>query len=127
MAKFIFYFRFLFDEEEDEDLRKKIAKKENERKDFNGISWCCSLVWPCTISAPSGHWWATYTECYTAGKHLKVQLDVGYDQFVKADQAIGLSLGNEDLLLTANRETDFEFMGSTAIAQEDYIDANFES
>lgn len=58
---------------------------------------------------------------------MKVQLDVGYDQFVKADQAIGLSLGNEDLLLTANRETDFEFMGSTAIAQEDYIDANFES
>ena len=46
---------------------------------------------------------------------------------IQADQAIGLSLGNEDLLLTANRETDFEFMGSTAIAQEDYIDANFES
>jgi len=46
---------------------------------------------------------------------------------LQADQAIGLSLGNEDLLLTANRETDFEFMGSTAIAQEDYIDANFES
>ena len=59
--------------------QKKIAKKENERKDFNGISWCCSLVWPCTISAPSGHWWATYTECYTAGKHLKMQLDVVYD------------------------------------------------
>ena len=52
---------------------------------------------------------------------------INYDHFVKADQAIGLSLGNEDLLLTANRETDFEFMGSTAIAQEDYIDANFES
>ena len=55
MAKFIFYFRFLFDEEEDEDLRKKIAKKENERKDFNEIGGCGSLVWPCTISAPSGH------------------------------------------------------------------------
>ena len=36
--------------------------------------------------------------------------------------AIGLSIGNEDLLLTANRETDFEFMGSTAIAQEEYLD-----
>lgn len=41
---------------------------------------------------------------------------------IQADTAIGLNIGNEDLLLTANRETDFEFMGSTAIAQEDYID-----
>ena len=44
----------------------------------------------------------------------------------QADQAIGLSLGDEDLLLTANREADFEFMGSTAIAQEDYIDPLYE-
>ena len=40
----------------------------------------------------------------------------------QADQAIGLSLGDEDLLLTANRDAEFEFCGSTAIAQEDYID-----
>ena len=33
-----------------------------------------------------------------------------------------MNIGNEDLLLTQNRETDFEFMGSTALAQEEYLD-----
>lgn len=41
---------------------------------------------------------------------------------IQADTAIGLNIGNEDLLLTQNRETDFEFMGSTALAQEEYLD-----
>jgi GPN-loop GTPase len=33
-----------------------------------------------------------------------------------------MKIGDEDLLLAANRDADFEFMGSTAFAQEEYID-----
>lgn len=39
-----------------------------------------------------------------------------------ANSAIGMKIGDEDLLLAANRDATFEFMGSTAFAQEEYID-----
>jgi len=39
-----------------------------------------------------------------------------------ASSAVGMKIGDEDLLLAANRDADFEFMGSTAFAQEEYID-----
>jgi len=102
---------FLFDEEEDEEgIRKKSRRRRMREKISMELA---------DVAASYGL--VRFQPLVVTDERLIRNV------ILQADQAIGLSLGNEDLLLTANRETDFEFMGSTAIAQEEYIDANFES